>query len=210
MKFHLRYVPGAAVAFMLGLAVAAGPAAAECNIENALFEDNFEFMDVTWGEPDENFFVEDEALMVKGWREQVNFATQNEGANVCVDATIVDASKPANSPMGLIFWWQDWDNFYYVWVWADGGLEVRRIFKGNSTTVFTTETLALKKGVGETNQIELQLKPRDATIIINGTQVQRFKGIQPKDGGVVGVSATSPQDAPATFKFDNFMVSLPE
>jgi hypothetical protein len=76
--------------------------------------------------------------------------------------------------------------------------------------VFTTETLALKKGVGETNQIELQLKPRDATIIINGTQVQRFKGIQPKDGGVVGVSATSPQDAPATFKFDNFMVSLPE
>jgi hypothetical protein len=210
MKFHLRYVPGAAVAFMLGLAVAAGPAAAECDIENALFEDNFEFMDVSWGEPDEHFAVEDEALTVTGWREQVNFATQNEGANVCVDATIVDASKPANSPMGLIFWWKDWDNFYYVWIWADGGLEVRRIFKGNSSTVFTTETLALKKGVGETNQIELQLKPRDATIIINGTKVQRFKGVQPKDGGVVGVTATSPEDAPATFTFDNFMVSLPE
>jgi len=114
MKFHLRYVPGAAVAFMLGLAAAAGPAAAECNIENALFEDNFEFMDVTWGEPVENFYVEDEALIVKGWHEQVNFSTQNEGANVCVDATIVDASKPANSPMGLIFWWP-------MVAWKSGG-----------------------------------------------------------------------------------------
>jgi len=76
--------------------------------------------------------------------------------------------------------------------------------------VFTTETLALKKGVGETNQIELQLKPRDATIIINGTKVQRFKGIQPKDGGAVGFITTSPEDATATFKFDNLMVSLPE
>ena len=207
MTFYSRFV-GLAVA--LGLVFAAGPAAAECNPDNALFEDNFEFMDVSWGEPDESFFVEDEALMVKGWREQVNFTTQNEGANVCVDATVVDASMPANSPMGLIFWWQDWDNFYYVWFWPDGGLEVRRVLKGNSTTVFTTETLALKKGVGETNHIELQLKPRDATIIINGTKVQRFKGVQPKDGGVIGVTATSPQDASATFKFDNFIVSLPD
>ena len=207
MKFHSRFV-GLAVA--LGLVMAAGPAAAECNPDNALFEDNFEFMDVSWGEPDESFFVEDEALKVKGWREQVNFTTQNEGANVCVDATVVDASKPANSPMGLIFWWQDWDNFYYVWFWPDGGLEVRRVLKAKSTTVFTTETLALKKGVGVTNHVELQLKPRDATIIINGTKVQRFKGIQPKDGGVIGVTATSPQDAPATFAFDNFIVSLPD
>jgi len=207
MKFHSRFV-GLAVA--LGLVMAAGAAAAECNPDNALFEDNFEFMDVSWGEPDESFFVEDEALKVKGWREQVNFTTQNEGANVCVDATVVDASKPANSPMGLIFWWQDWDNFYYVWFWPDGGLEVRRVLKAKSTTVFTTETLALKKGVGVTNHVELQLKPRDATIIINGTKVQRFKGIQPKDGGVIGVTATSPQDATATFAFDNFIVSLPD
>jgi len=210
MKFHSRFAAGTALAFAFGLAVAASPALAECNPDNALFEDNFEFMDVSWGEPDENFSVEDEALLVKGWREQVNFTTQNEGANVCVDATVVDAPKPANSPMGLVFWWADWDNFYYLWVWPDGGLEVRRVFKGKPTTVFTTETLALKKGVGETNQIELKLKPRDATVIINGTKVQRFKGIQPKDGGVIGVTATSPSDAPATFKFDNFIVSVPD
>jgi len=206
MKFHARFM---AVAVALGLAFAVSPAAAECNPDNALFEDDFEFLDVSWGEPDDSLFVEDEALLVKGSRQQVNFSTQNEGAHVCVDTTVVDASNLANSPMGLIFWWQDWDNYYYVWFWPDGGLEVRRIFKGKSTTVFTTETLALKKGVGATNHIELDLQPRDATIIINGTEVQRFRGIEPKDGGVIGISATSPEDAPATFKFDNFIVTVP-
>ena len=210
MKFYSRFAVGTTLALALGLAVAASPALAECNPENALFEDNFEFMDVSWGEPDENFSVEDEALVVKGWREQVNFTTMNVGANVCVDATVVEAGQPGSSPMGLVFWWADWDNFYYVWFWTDGGLEVRRVFKGKSTTVFTTETLALKKGVGETNQIELKLKPRDATLIVNGTKVQRFKGIQPKDGGAIGITATSPKEAPATFKFDNFIVSVPD
>jgi hypothetical protein len=95
-----------------------------------------------------------------------------------------------------------------VWFWPDGGLEVRHIFEGKPSTVFTTETLALKKGVGATNHIELDLQPRDATLVINGTEVQRFRGIQPKDGGVIGISATSPEDAPATFSFDNFIVTL--
>jgi hypothetical protein len=207
MRLRLRVVASAVFAF--GLFATAGQAVAECNPDTAIFEDNFEFMDVSWGEPDDTFAVEDEALLVNGYREQVNFTTQNQGANVCVDATIVEASAVPNSPMGLIFWWQDWDNYYYLWYWADGGLEVRRIVKGQSTTVYTTETLALKKGVGATNHIELDLKPRDATIIINGTKVQRFKGVQPKDGGVVGITATSPEDAPGVFKFDNFIVSAP-
>jgi hypothetical protein len=110
MKFHARFM---AVAVALGLAFAVSPAAAECNSDNALFEDDFELLDVSWGEPDDSLFVEDEALLVKGSRQQVNFSTQNQGApHVCVDATVVDASNPANSPMGLIFWWQDWDNYY--------------------------------------------------------------------------------------------------
>jgi hypothetical protein len=94
-----------------------------------------------------------------------------------------------------------------MFIWADGGLEVRRIVNGKQTTIFTEETLALKKGVGETNSVELDLKPKDATIFVNGTKVKRFKGRQPKDGGVVGVYGLSPEDAPATFTFDNFVVN---
>lgn len=204
MKFQSRFV---AVALALGLALAASPAAAECNPDDALFEDEFEFLDVSWGESDDNLYVEDGALVVKEYGGIVNFSTRNEGANVCIDMTIADASDIANSPIGLVFWWQDWDNYYSMFVWANGWIEVRRIVDGKQTTIFTEETLALKKGVGETNSVELDLKPKDATILINGTKVQRFKGRQPKDGGVIGVYGISSEDAPATFTFDNFVVN---
>lgn len=204
MTFHSRF---AAIAVAAGLALAAHPASAACNPEDSLFEDEFEFLDVSWGESDDSLYVEDGVLVIDGSGGVVNFDTQNTGANVCADLTIAEASKIENSPIGLVFWWQDWDNYYSMFVWADGWVEVRRLRNGESKALFTEETLALKKGVGETNQIELDLKPKDATLSINGTQVKRFKGRQPKDGGVVGFYGISPEDAPATFTFDNFVVN---
>ena len=204
MKFHSRF---AALAVAAGLMFAAQQAVAACNPEDALFEDEFEFLDVSWGESDDSFYVEDGTLIIDESGGVVNFDTQNTGANVCVDVTILEASKIANSPVGLVFWWKDWDNYYSTFIWADGWVEVRRIVNGQSKALFTEETLALKKGVGETNQIELDLKPKDATLTINGTKVKRFKGRQPKDGGIVGFYGVSPEDAPATFAFDNFVVN---
>jgi hypothetical protein len=200
----------AATAIAFSLLFVASPAAADCNSDTALFADDFEFMDISWGDPDNNFFVEDGALVVKGGRQQVNFQTKNEGANFCADVTIVEAPAPDNSPAGLIFWWQDWDNYYYLYYWVDGTLDVRRVVKGKENTLFETNTLALKKGLRQTNHIELDLKPKDATILINGTEVKRFKGVQPKDGGVVGVTTNSPDDKPGKFTFDNFIVSPAE
>ena len=204
MKFHSRL---AAIAVAFGLAFAAGPATAACDPDTSLFEDEFDFLDVSWGESDDNFYVEDGALLVNQYGGVVNFSTKNEGANVCVDMTIAEASNIPNSAVGLVFWWQDWDNYYSMLIWADGWTEVRRIVKGKQTTIFTEETLALKKGVGETNSVELDLQPKDATIFINGTKVKRFKARQPKDGGVVGIYGISSEDAPATFAFDNLVVN---
>lgn len=205
MKVYLRF---AAVAIAVGLAFSASPATAACDPDTSLFEDEFDFMDVSWGEADDNVYVEDGALVINGFDGGiVNFSTRNEGANVCVDMTIAETSKIPNSPIGLVFWWQDWDNYYSMFIWADGWMEVRRIVGGESSTVFTEETLALKKGVGETNSVELDLKPKDATIFINGTKVKRFKGRQPKDGGLIGFYSLSPEGEPATFTFDNFVVN---
>lgn len=210
MKFHLRLVASAAAALALGLFLAAGPAAAECDPETAIFEDEFDFMDVTWGDSDDTIYVEDGQFIIKEFGGVVNFSTQNQGGNVCVDMTIVDAANLPNSPIGIVFWWKDWDNYYSMFVWADGWIEVRRIVNGESKALFTEETLALKKGVGETNHIELELNPKDATIFINGTKVQRFKGRQPEGGGVVGFYGISSAEEPATFAFDNFVVNESE
>lgn len=207
MKFRSRVVAGMAAAFALALSVAAGPAFAACDTDNAIFEDDFEFQDVSWGEPSEYVFVEDGQLVIKEYSGQVNFLTQNKGADVCADLTILEATDLPNSPIGLVFWWQDWNNYYVVYLWGDGWVEVRRYKDGNMTALFTEESLAIKKGVGETNNIQLTLRPKDATLFINGTEIKRFKGRQPKDGGVVGFYGISSQEAPAKFGFDNLVIS---
>jgi hypothetical protein len=207
MRSLARVLACAAVAGAFSLFGPAVPAFADCNPDTALFDDDFEFMDASWGDPDDKYAVEDGALVVHDYREQVNFSTQNTGAHVCVETTIAEAPKPDQSNMGLIFWWQDWDNYYSFVYWPDGNGEVRRVLKGKFSTLFSVDTLAIKKGVGATNKLEIVLRPKDATLIVNGTEVKRFKGVQPKDGGVIGISAVSPEDAPGTFKFDNFIVS---
>ena len=95
-------------------------------------------------------------------RAHVNFATKNDGADFCVDTTIADAPAPDNTALGLVFWWADWDNYYYLYYWTDGSMVVRRVVKGKETDLFWVTTLAIKKGVGATNQFELKLRPKDA------------------------------------------------
>ena len=210
MRFRSRVVGTAGVTVILGLLLAARPAVAECDPDNSIFEDDFEFLDPSWGAPADDFYVEDGALVIKRYWGQVNTLTQNEAANVCVDMTIVDAPAPENSPIGLVWWWENWDNYYYLFYWPDVAyVEVRRLVKGQSQTLLSLDTLALKKGIGQTNHVEMQLRPKDATLIINGTQVTRFKGKPPKGGGSIGVYATSPEDQPATYEFDNLVVSAP-
>jgi hypothetical protein len=208
MRFRSSVVASAGAALLFGWLLAT-PALAQCSAEDAIFEDDFEFLDATWGDADDNFYVEDGSLIVKQWAGHVNFATKNDGADVCMDLTIADAPAPDNSPIGLIFWWQDWDNYYYIFQWSDGSAVVRRVVKGKDTDLFWISSLAIKKGVGQTNSYELKLRPKDATLIVNGTEVKRFKGVQPKDGGVIGVTAASPEDKPATFKYNNLVVSPP-
>jgi hypothetical protein len=210
MRFRSHVVVTAGVAVILGLLLAASPAVAECDPDNALFEDDFEFLDPSWGAPADNFYVEDGVLVLKSFWGQTNSLTQSEAANVCVDMKIVDAPAPDNSPIGLVWWWENWDNYYYLFYWSDVPyLEIRRVVNGQNQTILSQETLALKQGVGQTNHIEVQLRPKDATLFINGTQITRFKGKPPKGGGSIGVYGSSPEDKPATWAFDNFIVSTP-
>jgi hypothetical protein len=192
----------------LGLSTAS-MAVAACDLESAIFADDFEFMDVSWGDPDDKLFVKDGVLVVKGGLAHVNFTTQNQGGNVCADITITEAPDPTLTAAGVVFWWKDWDNYYFFYSWPDGSVEMRRVLKRKMTVIFSIKAEMMKTGVGQTNNFELLLKPKDATLFINGQQVKRFKGVQPKDGGAVGIIAGSPEEKPGAFAFDNLVVSPP-
>ncbi|BAQ18751.1 hypothetical protein [Methyloceanibacter caenitepidi] len=191
----------------LTVLVAGHGAFAACDPENALYEDDFEFLDVSWGAADNSILVSDGALEIRGSGGVVNLETKTKAAAVCVDVSIEEASNVSDSPAGVVFWWQDWQNYYAVFVWADGWIEVRRMEDGESKTLFTQETKALNTGTGAVNNIELALQPKDATLFVNGTEVRRFKAKRPKDGGAVGLYGISPDDAPGTFTFDNLIVN---
>ena len=191
----------------LGLLVANHGALAACDPENALYEDDFEFLDVSWGTADDSILVYDGALVIKGAGGVVNLETKTTGAAICVDVSVAEAPNVADSPAGLVFWWQDWKNYYSVFVWADGWIEVRRMSDGKSKTLFTQEAAALETGAGAVNSLELTLQPKDVTLSVNATEVRRFKVKRPKDGGAVGLYGISPDDAPATFTFDTFIVN---
>ena len=81
MNFRSSVVASAGAALLFGWLLAT-PAFAQCSTDNAIFEDEFEFLDATWGDPDDSFFVEDGSLVIKGWAAHVNFATKNDAAVV--------------------------------------------------------------------------------------------------------------------------------
>jgi hypothetical protein len=147
--------------------------------------------------------------VIKGLAGRVNFSTRNKGGNVCVDVTATEVPEPYNSPATLFFWFKDRGNSYFVSTWADGGFEVARWLEGKYSVVFTTGVEAIKQGVGQTNHIELRLEPEYTTVFVNGVEVTRLPVVQPTDGGAVGFSVDSPENKPATFAFDNFVVSPP-
>jgi hypothetical protein len=199
-----RFAGLAVVLFALSLSTSVFAA---CDPENALYEDDFEFLDVSWGAADDSILVEDGALVIKGSAGLVNQETKTEGAAVCVDVSVEEAAEVPSSPAGVVFWWQDWKNYYAVFVWADGWLEVRRMDDGKSKTLFTQQAEALNTGTGAINSIELSLQPKDTTLSVNAQEVRRFKAKRPKDGGAVGLYGVSPDNAPAKFGFDNFIVN---
>ena len=197
----------AAILVATGILFTNQAASAACDPENALYEDDFAFLDASWGDADDSIFVEDGRLLIKGSGGVVNLETKTKTANICVDVSVEEAAKAADSPAGVVFWWEDWKNYYSVFVWADGWVEVRRMADGTSKTLFTQDVDALKTGAGAVNAIELKLQPKDATLFVNGTEVRRFKAKQPKEGGAAGLYGISPDDAPAAFAFDNFVVN---
>lgn len=199
-----RGFAGFAVA-LFALSVSTSLSAA-CKPENALYEDDFEFLDVSWGAADDSILVEDGTLVINGSGGLVNLETKTKGAAICVDVSIKEAAEVPSSPAGVVFWWQDWKNYYAVFLWADGWLEVRRMDDGKSKTLFTQQTGALEAGAGAINSIELSLRPKDTTLSVNAQEVRRFKAKRPKDGGAVGLYGVSPDTAPAKFGFDNFIV----
>jgi hypothetical protein len=212
MKSSIRILMG--IGFALGTLGLAGTDANACGNGKVIFEDKFETLDPSWGNPGTGLKVENGALVVtpatgRSW-EAVSESDYYGDAAICVDATVT-SGDPANSYIAIIFWYQDDDNTYDFGWWPNGKIDVERASKGKWLyPVGTTDVPAMKTGLGQTNNFEVETKGNKVTVYVNGTKINELNGKPPEGGGKVGFVVVSPKTGdPTVTKFTNFVVAEP-
>jgi glucose/mannose transport system substrate-binding protein len=174
-----------------------------------LYEDNFSRLDPSWGRSTEQVSVKDGKLILK----PVTSTTQSvlNQANVFDNADIsIEVSMPAgdtNVAGGLIFWANDYTNFYCVCIDARGRFKVSRFVADRwLQPVEWVENNAIKKGIGQVNRLRVVTRGREATVYINDQQVTTFNGQPPQGGGCIGVCGGSAHSGENTWQFGNLRV----
>lgn len=182
--------------------------------EEILFEDNFATLDPGWGDPTEMLSVKENKLVVTspvGMSQcQLNQALLFEDADIQVKARLAKGEGTAQEYFGLVFWGEGYDSYYCLTISQDGRVGVLRRSKGRWLfPVAYRAHDAIKKGVGEWNDLRVTTKGPNAAIFVNGQQVAAFKGQPPQGGGFIGVRAESGSGSPAVGEFSDLKLTKP-
>ncbi|MGB8277933.1 MAG: hypothetical protein WCF20_08400 [Methylovirgula sp.] len=189
-----------------------GPAFADCTGKPA-FEDTFQTMDPSWGTADANAFVENGALVIKpkpGYnRYDLSQSDYYGDGSICVLATIAEASNIAQVQAMVLFWAApDYLNMYLLNIGSDGKqgyYKIDRLSSGHwLTPVGWTSDPAIKFNLGDTNEVEIQMAGRTATVVINGKKMLPFHGNPPDGGALIGVGGGAGQGVNAKVTFQKF------
>ncbi len=209
----MRSVSAGLAALFLWLATA-GVAAAACSEATVLFQDNFDQLQPTWGEPNDTMRLENGQLVVTPPADQYfwqpNTANLYDDIDLCVSLTTVAGVDPEEAKAGLVFWYVDVNNFYAFELAPNGKASVWRRQRGRwLIQVAWQDAKGVNPGDGAINELRVTTIGNQATFYVNGTQFKGLTGSPPDNGQQVGIFAVSPAKGPATFAFDNFKVTKP-
>lgn len=205
------------VGLLGGLALLAATPARACDGLEALFQDSFTQADPAWNaNGDEIKIVKGKMLVSPKAGERNVWANLYQGdifddIELCVSMTLQTDGDPNWTRGGLLFWANDYDNYYALEVAPDGSFQVARRVRGRWIyPVKWRKSPALKTGEGATNTLHLRLVGGEGKIRFNGEDVLSFRGRPPQDGSLVGVLAISPTSGKrSVIAFDDFRVVKP-
>lgn len=205
-------LPG--IAALLTLLAIAGGANAACTGATVLFQDNFDQLQPTWGEPSDVMKLQEGQLLVTPAADQYfwqpNTANLYDDVDLCVNMTTVTGVDPEEAKAGLLFWYVDVNNFYVFELAPNGKASVWRRQRGRwLTQVAWQDAKGANKGDGAINELRVTTVGSQATFYVNGAQFKELTGSPPENGQQVGIFAVSPAKDAATFAFDNFKVTKP-
>ena len=174
------------------------------------FEDNFESLDSAWGEgedygvKDGKFFIE---LPPDHWRSVLNMSNVFNEIDATVSVTFVKLEDQKDLLAGLAFWVKDYSSYYSFAVDTNGRYSVGRYANNRWLTVIEWKPNdAIKKGLGQANELRIVTKGHTATLYVNGVQLANFKGQPPEGGGAVGLMADSYSTRPTRIEFAKLKV----
>ena len=198
----------------IGLLVSTASAWAVCPGLNVQFEDSFDALKPTWGDIGSDIKVENGNMILSPasgtyvWT--VNSAGLYDNIDMCVTVTTLTAVDPLDAKAGVIFWYDDVNNFYVFEIAPNGKASVWRRQRGKwLAQVKWTDVDSVNKDDGAINELRVTTVDADATFYINGTEFKKLSGSPPEKGQEIGLFAASPEQGKATFAFEALRVTKP-
>lgn len=195
---------------VLACGIAATPALA-CKGKNVLFEDSFKEADPAWASG-EGFAIDFGAAKItvkpNGGLTSLYGGSLFEDADMCVDVTMPEANKPQYTAGGIVFWAQDYGNYYGLFIDAAGAAAVIRLQNGKWLyPVSWRKADSVKPKPGDVNMIRVTLKGNTGVAYINDKQFAMFKGAPPANGSQFGLHGESEADRSNTWSFSNVKIT---
>jgi hypothetical protein len=206
----------AALVVMCLLLVSGTLAPAHAQGQAVLFEDNFATLDPIWSNPGNYLSVKENKLLLSTEKDMCRLTlykgTTFGDMDLQVTTQLAQKMEGVPNGVGIIFWADDFQNYYCFIMAPDGLAGVRRRLKGNNLKpVPIAKTEALNKDPQAANVLRVVVKGNQATCYINNKEVATLKGRPPEGGGMIGFLGCADSEAAkgTTWEFSNLKVTTP-
>jgi hypothetical protein len=194
-------------------ALGAGAANAVCPSRDVLFQDSFDALKPTWGNPTDAVNVANGQLVLTPPSGTYSWIANNAGLyddlDMCVTVTTVKGVDPVNAIAGIVFWYMDVNDFYALEIAPNGKSSVWRRQRGKWLAQIAWADAQVNMGDGATNELRVTTVGNNATFYLNGTKFNTLSGTPPDKGQQIGLMAVSPETGTASFAFDDLRVTKP-
>jgi hypothetical protein len=199
-----------AFAFLL---IAFSLPAQACKGQKTLFADDFREVDASWVTEGDSISVEEGRVKIKanpdaGYRVLYRGALLDD-ADACVTIRMPNEVADAGSASaGLIFWAQDYDNYYVFEIAANGLVTLQRLVRGKWQSLIDWRPVeGLKTGTGARNVLRVTTSGNAIGLYVNDEKVGSLKAQPPEGGGQIGLRSESEKARRNAWKFSDLKVT---
>jgi hypothetical protein len=197
-----------------GLILVVGPALA-CKGPNVKFMDDFRQIDDSWDvdRDTDAVTVEDGKARIKAGASE-GFTVLYGGfifddADFCVTVQVPWLRDNVHQPAaGLVFWGEDYGNYYTFAITPGGEAAIVRRVKGTWFYVIDYRKVdSIKTGPGDKNVLRVTTRGDSITTYVNDTKFASVRAQVPKNGGQIGLHAESEMTHRNTWDFTDLKVT---